>query len=104
MIDVVAAQARLDMGDGHLAIIGGEGCDHRGGGVALHDHPVGLLRIEHRAKGAEQPCGQPIERLAGGHDVQVDIGRDARELHHLVQHLAMLRRHHDAGVEAGMGP
>jgi hypothetical protein len=35
----------------------------------------------------------------GLHDVEVDVGRDARDFQDLVEHLAVLRGDADAGVE-----
>jgi hypothetical protein len=80
----------LDMADGDLAVIGRERADHGGGGVALHDHAVGLLGVHHIAETGQQARGQPVERLARLHHVEVDIGRDARDRQHLIEQPAML--------------
>ena len=104
MVDVPAAQARLHVGDGNLAVVGGERTGHRGSGVALDYHPVRLLRIEHFADTGEQGRGQSVERLVRLHKVEVVVGHDARDLKHLVEHAAVLPGHAHAAVEPGVRP
>ncbi len=100
MVDVAAPQPRLDMADRDLAVVGGDRPGHRGGGIALHNDPVGPLLIHHPAKAGEQRRGEPVEGLVGLHQVEVMIGRDPRDLQHLVEHSAVLRADADAAVEA----
>ena len=38
-------------------------------------HAVGLLGVHHLAQPGQQPRGQPVERLARLHQVEVDVGR-----------------------------
>jgi len=47
LVNIIAAQPRLDMADGYLAIIGRQCADHRGCRIALHDYARGLFRIHH---------------------------------------------------------
>ena len=65
---------------------------HRGGGVALDDDPVGLLRVHHLAEAGEQAGRERIERLVGLHQVEVVVGRDAGDREDLVEHRAVLAR------------
>ena len=90
MMNVAAAQPRLDMGDRDLAIIGRQARHHRRQRVAMHDHPVGLFGVERAAQLDDQLRGQPVQRLVGHHHVQVDVGRDPGDRQHLVQQPAML--------------
>ena len=91
MVDVAAAQARFYMAHGYLAIIGGNRPRHHGGGIALDDDPVWLFEIEHLADFHQRPRRESIERLSGGHQVEIVVGNDARDIEHLIEHLAVLR-------------
>ena len=102
LVDVARAQARLDMADRHLAVICRERADHRCGGVALHDHPVGLFGIHHIAKPGQQPRGQAVERLARLHQIEVDVWAQIGDTEHLVEQPAMLRGDAGAHVEPAL--
>ncbi len=102
MMDIAAAQARLDVGDGDLAVVSGDRRGHRCGGVALDDDPVGPLLVHHLAERDEQRGRERIERLVGLHQVEVVIGHDPRDLEHLVEHRAVLRAHANPALEAGV--
>jgi len=78
------------MGDRHAAIIGGERADHRGRGIALHNDAIRLLRVHHLAQPGQQPCGQPVERLARLHQVEVDVGGQPGDRQYLIEQPAML--------------
>ena len=88
--EIAAAKSRLHMRHGDQPVVRRERGRHRRGGVALHHHPVRPLGVHRFADRLQQPCGQRVERLAGLHDVQVDIARDPGEAKHLIQELAML--------------
>ena len=100
VINVAAAQTRLDMADFDLAVIGRKRACHGGRGIALHDHPIGFFRVENFANTGQQARGERIERLVGLHDVEVMLGREFCEVQHLIQHIAMLARDADAAVKA----
>ena len=87
------------MGDRHLTIVSRQGTHHRGRRVALHDHAIGTLGVHHLAKRGQQSRGQPVERLAGLHQVEVDVRLQICDRQHLIQQPAVLRRHAGAHVE-----
>ena len=83
--------------------LGVEGRQGRGkgrGGVPLHDHQVWGEVLELLAQPLEGGAGHVGEGLLGGHQGQVPVGLEAKQLHHLVHHLPVLARQHQAGVEA----
>src|SRR5205085_7822281 len=43
--------------------------------------------------------GNSAERLVVGHEVKVDIGLNAKDVHDLIEHLAVLRRRDQDGLE-----
>ena len=98
-VDVVRAQAGLDMPHGDLHV---EACERRGEacrGVSVHEHDVGPLVLEDRPE-LEQYVARHVEqRLAGFHDRQVMVGCHAEDAQHLVEHLAVLAGHGDDGLE-----
>ena len=100
VVDIAAAQPRLDMAHRNLAVIGCQRPAHRGRRVALHHHPVRPFFIHHPAKPGQQAGGQPVQRLVRLHDVEIMVRNDPRDVQHLVQHGAMLPRNTDARNEA----
>src|SRR5689334_15360487 len=66
MVDVAAPEARLDVGDRNLAVVGGERPGHRGGSVALDHHPIGPFFIEYFADAGEQRGGERSEERRVG--------------------------------------
>ena len=99
MVDIAAAQPRLDMRDRDLAIVCRQRGAHRGGGIALHDDDIRLFRIEDLPDPGQQAGGERIERLVGLHQVEIVIGRHPGDVEHLVEHPAMLARHAHARDE-----
>lgn len=96
-VDVVRAQARLDVAHGNLQV---EACERRGEagrGVAVHEHHVGPLVLEDELE-LEQHVARHVEqRLARLHDRQVMVGSHVEDAQHLVEHLAVLAGHgHDS--------
>ena len=89
------------MADRDLAVIGRERTDHRGRGVALDDHAVGLFGVHHVAQAGEQPRGEAVERLARLHQIEIDVGGEPCDREHLVEQPAMLRGDAGAHVEPG---
>jgi hypothetical protein len=47
---------------------------------------AGCTGIHHRAQFHDQRGGQPVQRLVRAHQVEVVIGRDPRNVQHLIQH------------------
>ena len=90
MVDVAAAQTRLDMADRDFAVKRGECAAHRTGRVALHDHPVGRLGIQRFADSGQKPRGQRVEALVRAHHREIVVGHNLRDIEHLVQHRAVL--------------
>ena len=104
MVDVAAAQPGLDMRHRHLAIIGGERAAHRGRGVALDHHPIGLFGVHYRAQPGQQRGGQRVEALVGAHQVEIVIGHHPGEPEHAVEQRAVLRRDTDPADEPRVAP
>jgi hypothetical protein len=90
--------AGLDVSDRDPLVVGGQGAGQCGGGVAVHQHEVGLFHRQHRAQTLQHVRGEIREILPGLHQVQVVIRPDVEQLQDLVQHLPVLRGHADAGI------
>jgi hypothetical protein len=103
VVDVAAAQAGLDMGDRDLAVVRRQRAGHRGGGVALHDDPVGTFGVDHRAEPGQQVRGERVERLVGPHQVEVVLGHHAGNRQDLVEHPAVLPADAHAADEPRVG-
>ena len=98
-VDVVRAQARLDVPHGDLQV---EACERRGEagrGVAVDQDHVGPLALEDRLELEQHVTRDVEERLARLHDSQVVVGSHTEDAQHLVEHLAVLARHGHDGLE-----
>ncbi len=62
-----------------------------GGRVAVHEHGIGRRPLQHGAGSREDAPGELVERLRRAHDVEVVIDVQVEQVHHLIEHLAVLR-------------
>ena len=92
---VLRAKPRLHMADCRLMIVSRQSACKRRRRVAMHEHDIGLLLRENTIESKKSLRRDVEERLALRHDVEIVVGRDRKERKHLVEHLAVLRRHSD---------
>lgn len=98
-VDVVRAQAGLDVPHRDLQVEACECGGEAGRGVSVDQDHVGPLVLEDGLE-LEQHVARNVEqRLAGLHDRQVVVGSHAEDAQHLVEHLAVLARHGDDCLE-----
>lgn len=98
-VDVVRAQACLDVPHGDLQVEARERGGEAGRGVAVDQDYVGPLVLEDGPE-LEQHAARHVEqRLARLHDRKVVVGRHTENAQHLVEHLAVLAGHGDDGLE-----
>jgi hypothetical protein len=96
---VACAQTGFHMSYRHVLVEGRQGGGKRGGGVALHQHHVGTLGLDHRLErrqDARRDLRQSLPRL---HQIQVVIGSHSEGGEHLVEHRAVLGGHACAHFE-----
>lgn len=98
-VDVVRAQARLDMPHGDLQVEARERSGEAGRGVPVDQDDIGALALEDGLE-LEQHVARHVEQgLARLHDRKVVVGRHVEDAQHLVEHLAVLARHGHDGLE-----
>lgn len=98
-VDVVRAQAGLDVPHRDLQVEARERSGEAGRGVAVNQDHVGPLVLEDGPE-LEQHVARDVEqRLARLHDRQVVVGSHTEDAQHLVEHLAVLARHGHDGLE-----
>ena len=98
-VDVVRAQAGLDVAHRDLQVEARERSSEAGRGVAMDQDNVGPLVLEDRLE-LEQHVARHVEqRLARLHNGQVVVGSHVEDAQHLVEHLAVLARHGHDGLE-----
>lgn len=98
-VDVMRAQARLDVTHGDLQVEACERGGEAGRGVTMDKDDVGPLVLEDGPE-LEQNVARHVEqRLARLHDRQVVVGCHVEDAQHLVEHLAVLAGHGDDGLE-----
>lgn len=98
-VDVVRAQAGLDVPHGDLQV---EACECRGEagrGVPVDQDHVGPLVLEDGLELEHHVACNIEQRLARLHDGKVVVGRNVEDAQHLVEHLAVLACHGDDGLE-----
>ncbi|MNN96832.1 hypothetical protein D3C81_2158790 [compost metagenome] len=69
----------------------------------MHQHPVRLHLLVERIELGEQARAEPVEGLVGDHHVEVVIGMDVEQRHHLVKHRPVLPGDADDGLDAWRG-
>lgn len=98
-VDVVRAQAGLDVAHGDLQVEACERGGEAGRGVTMDKDDVGPLVLEDGLE-LEQHVARHVEqRLARLHDRQVVVGRNVEDAQHLVEHLTVLAGHGDDSLE-----
>lgn len=98
-VDVVRAQARLDVAHGDLKVEARERRGEASRGVSVDKNHVGPLVLEDGPE-LEQHVARHVEqRLARLHDRQVVVGRHVEDAQDLVEHLTVLAGHGDDGLE-----
>ena len=98
-VDVVRAQAGLDMPHGDLQVEARERSGEAGRSVAVDQDDVGPLALKDGLELDQHVARHVEQRLARLHDGQVMIGSHVEDAQHLVEHLAVLARHGHDGLE-----
>ena len=98
-VDVVRAQAGLDVAHGDLQVEAGERRREAGRSVTMDQDHVGPLVLEDGLE-LEQHVARHVEQgLARLHDGEVVVGCHVEDAQHLVEHLAVLAGHGDDSIE-----
>ena len=71
-----------------------------GGGIAMHQNHVRLCLFQHLIQSGQGLGGDGCQRLPRLHDIQIIIRCQAKNIHHLIQHLPMLCCDADNGLHA----
>lgn len=98
-VDVVRAQAGLDVPHGDLQVEARERRGEAGRGVTVDKNHVGPLVLEDGLELKQNVARHVEQRLTRPHDRQVVIGSHAEDAQHLVEHLAVLAGHGHDGFE-----
>lgn len=87
---VASAQASLNMAEADAVVVRQEGSGHHGGGIPLGQDPSGAQLFQYGVEMGEDGSSDLGQGLIGAHQVEVNIGNDAEQVEHLVEHLAVL--------------
>ena len=96
-LQVEGTQPGLDMADGNLRVERRHRRSHRCGGVAVHQHQIGLALHQQPAEPIKHPRRDVAQGLVGGHDVEIVVEALAEDRENLIEHLAMLAGGADDG-------
>lgn len=91
-VEVARPEARLHVAHRNLQVEAGERGGEGRGGVAVHEHGVRALGLEHRPEPQQHVARDVEERLPRPHDVQVVVRLHLEDREHLLEHLAVLPR------------
>ena len=98
-VDIVRAQAGLDVAHGNLKVKARERRGEAGRGVSVDQDDIGPLVLEDGPE-LEQHVARHVEqRLARLHDCKVVVGSHTEDAQHLVEHLSVLAGHGHDGLE-----
>ena len=98
-VDVVRAQAGLDVPHRDLQVEARERRGEAGRGVTVDQGNVGPLILEDRLELDQNVAGDVEQRLARLHDRKVVVGSHVEDAQHLIEHLAVLAGHRYDGLE-----
>lgn len=98
-VDVVRAQAGLDVPHGDLQVEARERRGEAGRGVTVDQNHVGPLVLEDSFELDQHVTRHVEQRLARLHDRQVVVGSHVEDAQHLVEHLAVLAGHGHDGLK-----
>jgi len=96
---VVRPQPGLDVADLCAPVIRRQAGHHRGGRVALHQHPIGAFGLDERVQQHEHASGHLRWILPLSHHIQIIIRADVENGQNVIQQLAMLRRYAHTTIE-----
>ena len=96
---VATAQAGFYMRDRDFAMECCQSSSHRGCRISLDHEAVNWVYCQHRIHCLEHATGKAIQRLVCLHQVEVNGRLDPEDLHHLIEHGAMLRRGNEIRFE-----
>ena len=100
---IVGAQPRLDVSDLHLMVESGKRAGKGRGGVSVDEDHVRRKAVDDPVHTGQALAGDGRKRLARGHDVEVGVRLEVKDLHHTVKHLAVLRGHAAKTLDALAG-
>ena len=104
-LSVTGSQSSLDVTKPDLVVERHHRCDEDAGRISLRQNPVGIDLAHNRVGRGKEAGGQLREALIGSHQIHLVVGRDLKEVEHLIQHLAMLpRRTDDRAHTIGISP
>ncbi len=89
-VDVMGAEAGLNVAYGNLLVEGSEGSGGGGGGIAVDQHDIRHAHLEHVAHARQHAGRDVVQVLPLLHDVEVEVRLHLEDPQHLVQHLAVL--------------
>jgi hypothetical protein len=92
-LPVVAPEARLDVPDRNLADARRERGGKRAHGIALDEYHVRPVLGIDAGTGSDDPGSDLRERLAVGHQVEIDVRMESEKFEELIHHLPVLGRH-----------
>ena len=98
---VKGAEAGFDVSNADFFLKCDESSGKGGRGVSLNEQPIGADFAKDRGQGLEDARGKFERGLVVLHEIQIVIGRDAKNAKHLVEKVAMLRGDTDMRFNAG---
>ncbi len=98
---IAGAQTRLHMAYRNPSVKSGQSRRQSGRRIAVNEDPI-RSQLGDDTLHAFENCDRDVgQRLPGAHQIEIDVGRDRKEVQHLIQHLSMLRGHADSCIDPG---
>ena len=101
-MNVSSAQPRLYVTKWNAVIEARERYRHHRRRVPLRQHHFGFFCFQYPVEIQQQSASQFSQCLIGSHDIEVDIRRDTKEAHDLIEQVPVLRRRKDANIRSAI--
>ncbi len=98
-VDIAGTQSCFHVTDVDVLVIRSQRRDEGGRRVALKQHQLGLEFRQYRPNSGKHACGDVVEILITGHDVEVVVRPDLEGVENLVEHHPVLSGHAHPGLE-----
>ena len=89
-IFIAGTQTSLHMAYRNLCIEGCQSASKGRRGVTMYKHHIRLSLFHNRLQAHQRTRSHIVQRLAGGHNVQIIVRLNTEQVEHLIQHFAML--------------
>ncbi|MCY1432023.1 hypothetical protein D9M71_480060 [compost metagenome] len=99
-IEIAGTQARFNVRNWNLLVVGREAGGKGGRGITVDQHNIRFELCKHAFQALQDGCAHICQVLAGLHDIQVEVWGDRKQVKYLIKHFSVLACHTNLRIEA----